>query len=101
MGALAALCVGLAIAGQAQAASAENGARLAERWCSSCHVVGADAKAGTSSDAPPFPQLAADGGWSADQLRTFLTKPHAPMPPLELSRPDIEDLVSYITSLRP
>jgi mono/diheme cytochrome c family protein len=33
------------------------------------------------------------------QLAAFLTDPHGGMPPLELSRREIEDLVAYIRSL--
>jgi len=34
-------------------------------------------------------------------LRGFLTRPHPPMPRVELSRQDIGDLVAYFDSLRP
>ena len=37
---------------------------------------------------------------SADQLRTFLAKPHGAMPDLALSRAEIDDLIAYIESLR-
>jgi hypothetical protein len=36
----------------------------------------------------------------AAYLRTFLTAPHPPMPPFQISRTDINDLVAYIVSLR-
>jgi len=37
---------------------------------------------------------------TADQLRTFLSHPHAPMPDLGLTRAEIDDLIEYIATLR-
>lgn len=74
------------------------GKRLAVRWCSQCHVV-ADQPAKAADAGPPFPALAKDPAKTEDTLRGFLQHPQAPMPPLELSRRDINDLVAYIESL--
>jgi len=37
---------------------------------------------------------------TADQLRTFLSHPHDPMPDLGLTRSEIDDLIEYIATLR-
>jgi len=37
---------------------------------------------------------------TADQLRTFLSHPHPPMPDLSLTRAEIDDLIEYIATLR-
>jgi mono/diheme cytochrome c family protein len=37
---------------------------------------------------------------AADRLRSFLMQPHGSMPPLSLSRVEIDDLVAYIETLR-
>jgi cytochrome c len=79
-------------------ADAAGGERLAKRWCASCHVVGTTAS-GTVQQGPPTFHSIAESGMTADQLRTFLTKPHAPMPDLSLTRAEIDDLVAYIQSL--
>jgi len=37
---------------------------------------------------------------TADQLRAFLSHPHGAMPNLALTRAEIDDLISYIATLR-
>lgn len=77
---------------------AEVGKRTAESWCSSCHLINGH---GTAIDsAPPFRSIANDPAKSSTYLKTWLTDPHYPMPNLELSRRQIDDLIAYIESLR-
>jgi mono/diheme cytochrome c family protein len=79
------------------AGDATQGKAAAERWCNACHVIG---PGGRGSDmAPNFSAIAR----SRDDtyLKGFLTRPHPPMPRVELSRQDIADLVAYFNSLRP
>lgn len=82
----------------AQPADPTEGKRLAEAWCSQCHVVGGGATTGPDV-GPPFAALANDPEKTEDTLRGFLQHPQRPMPPLELSRRDIDQLVAYIRSL--
>ena len=94
--AAAALVLGAAVAAAPAAAEPdpERGRALAERWCVSCHVIGPD---GPGADAgPAFPTL---GDRSETQLRGWLAEPHPPMPDLQLSGPDIDDLAAYIRSV--
>jgi len=72
----------------------QNGAHLAERMCSQCHVTGT--ATGGSDSAPPFPAIAATR--SADYVRGFLANPHggAAMPPFELTVREIEDVVAFM-----
>jgi len=91
-----AAALALAAAGQAHAQDARNGAQLASRWCSNCH---ADANRG-SDTVPTFQRIANLPGRNAEFLRNFLTNPHPPMPPFQIGRSDIDDLVAYIVSLR-
>ena len=44
--------------------------------------------------------MVAHSGMSADQLRAFLSHPHGAMPNLALTRAEIDDLISYIETLR-
>ena len=44
--------------------------------------------------------MVAHSGISADQLRAFLSHPHGAMPNLALTRAEIDDLISYIETLR-
>jgi len=87
------------VADQAAAADAANGAAIAQRWCTSCHVIGEQTAGGVPQGPPSFRSIAAkdtDDG----QLRVFLSHPHGAMPDLALTRVEIEDLIAYISSLR-
>jgi mono/diheme cytochrome c family protein len=82
----------------AAAADPEQGRLLANQWCASCHVVepgGPGVEVG-----PTFDSVANDPAVSPDRLRGWLAAPHPPMPDLNLSRLEIESIVSYIESLR-
>jgi mono/diheme cytochrome c family protein len=82
----------------AQAADAGEGERLARQWCSECHLVGPD-ESSASDIAPPFNAIAGDPAKTDADLRGWLHDPHPPMPNLNLSRTEVEDLISYIRSL--
>lgn len=93
---------GVAQKGAAQegAGDAANGHRLAESWCSSCHVVDRATRTGTSTGAPPFPAVARMKSITPMSLQVFLQSPHQRMPDLHLSRDETDDLIAYILSLR-
>ncbi len=76
------------------------GHRLAETWCSSCHVTGPAPTQGVSNGVPTFAAVARMPSTTVLSLRAFLQTPHAQMPDLHLSRDEIDDLASYILSLR-
>jgi mono/diheme cytochrome c family protein len=79
---------------------AVTGRKLAETWCSSCHLVGETHGVVVSNGAPTFAAIAADKSITVLSLRAFLQTPHARMPDLHLSREEVDDLASYILSLR-
>ena len=79
---------------------AATGHKLAETWCSSCHLVGAPHDAVVSNGAPTFTAVAADKSVTVLSLRAFLQTPHARMPDLHLTREEVDDLAAYILSLR-
>lgn len=76
------------------------GHRLAQTWCSSCHVVDRAQKEGSSTGAPPFEAIAESPNVTPDMLHAFLQVPHARMPDLHLTRREIDVLTAYILSLR-
>lgn len=76
------------------------GKLAAQRWCSSCHVVGPDQINAVPQGPPPFVSLAKDNTMTSDRLRGSLAMPHPPMPELSLSRATVDDLIAYIKSLR-
>lgn len=82
------------------AADAEEGGRIARQWCSECHLIGPDEDS-ASDLAPPFKTIAKDDSKTDADLRGWLHDPHPPMPNLNLSRSEVEDLISYIRSLAP
>lgn len=77
-----------------------NGNILARKLCATCHLIGEPADGPMPSDVPSFSSIANRRGQSADHLSTWLTRPHPPMPNLNLTRIEIRDLTGYILSLR-
>jgi len=76
---------------------AQEGYRVAKRWCASCHIVeGRD----VSDTAPSFAQVANDPAITAAGLRTWLSSPHSSMPDFNLSRGEIDQIIAYIESLK-
>jgi cytochrome c2 len=83
----------------AHAADAENGARLAQRWCASCHLVAPDQRT-AMADVATFAAIARGQRLDSRPLEEFLAAPHPLMPGMELSREAIADLSAYIRSLK-
>jgi mono/diheme cytochrome c family protein len=80
------------------AADADAGQTIANRWCSSCHVVSPSQPKGSDA-VPSFALLAKRANFDAAKLRELLLSPHPPMPNLTLSRAQIDDIVAYILRL--
>ena len=77
---------------------ADRGLDLAQRWCSSCHVIGPSFDGGDAG--PSFESVAKRPGQSTNNLRNWLAEPHEPMPDFQLTADQYEDLVAHIMSLR-
>jgi mono/diheme cytochrome c family protein len=81
----------------ARSADADNGGRLARRWCAACHVViGSQRQA--SSEATTFSAMARQPGFDEARLAFFLLDPHPRMPDMSLSRSEAADLAAYIVT---
>jgi mono/diheme cytochrome c family protein len=81
-------------------ADARRGEHFSERWCSQCHGV-RSGQASPYASAPSFSDLAANPATTRDSLIVSLrTTPHWTMPKIKLKSADINDVVSYILSLR-
>lgn len=78
----------------------QQGRQIAETWCSNCHLVSSRQPHGFSTGAPSFTAIAEQTVMTSMALRAFLQTPHDRMPDLHLSRKEIDDLISYIQSLR-
>jgi mono/diheme cytochrome c family protein len=85
---------------RAFAADADNGERLAQRWCAACHVVTPAQTSTTTDQAPPFPVIAKMPGFDAAKIALFLLDPHPKMPNMGLSRKEAADLAAYIATLK-
>jgi cytochrome c len=91
------LCLFAAIA-PGRAGDAENGKALATRWCGNCHQVGT--RMPVQDAVPPLREVAAQPYATKQWLTTWLTNPHPPMPKLDLTRREIDDLVAFLLTLR-
>jgi mono/diheme cytochrome c family protein len=82
----------------ASASDPDQGERIAQRWCATCHVVAENQKQ-ASADAPSFFDIAKRK--TNGDLMSFLIDPHPKMPDMSLSRQEIADITAYIRSLAP
>ncbi|MFO1185717.1 MAG: cytochrome c [Bauldia sp.] len=102
----AGLLLGLALAATAATTAAGQtrgvaaaGRGIAEKWCSSCHLV-FEGQARANVDVPTFPTIAKRIATDADFLAAFIANPHPPMPNMGLSRQDIADVLAFIATLK-
>ena len=95
-GALAGFAV-IGLPSLAAAADAAVGKQLAERWCQSCHAIGANQPMAVT-EAPAFASIARKPGFDEAKVATFLLEPHPKMPSIGLSRDAAADLAAFIAS---
>jgi mono/diheme cytochrome c family protein len=93
------LLPGYAVA-QTEAGDPAEGQRLAQTWCSNCHLVDPQGQSRASDATPSFAAIARMPSTTPLSLHAFLVTPHPPMPDFRLSRTQIEDLTAYILTLR-
>lgn len=74
------------------------GLGLAERLCTSCHIVGTE-RVGNDV-APPFPVIAKDPETTLTDLHAWHGPGHPLLPNLALSAQQIADINAYLDSLR-
>ena len=89
----------IALARPAFAADANNGKRLAERWCTGCHLV-SQSQSTATDQVPSFASIAKMPDFSAAKIALFLLDPHPKMPNMNLSRTEAGDLAAYIATLK-
>jgi mono/diheme cytochrome c family protein len=81
----------------ALAADADNGKRLAEMRCATCHVV-SPSQGREISNAPPFDVISRKFASSPETLAFAILDPH-PRMSVTLTRPEALDIAAYISSL--
>ena len=94
------LALTITMIGSALAADADNGRRLAHRWCEACHVVSASQTRPATDQAPPFSAIARSPHFDAAKIALFLLDPHPKMPDMSLTRIEAGDLAAYIATLK-
>ena len=81
----------------ALAADADNGKRLAETRCTTCHIVG-PSEHRVVTDAPPFEVIAGKFSAIPEALPFAILDPH-PRMNVMLTRREVRDIAAYISSL--
>jgi mono/diheme cytochrome c family protein len=76
---------------------ATRGKALAGRWCAACHLVQLRL---TTIDPPTFTAIANDPSKTPDYLRHFFASPHKDMPPIQLTAPQVEDIIAYLRTMK-
>lgn len=76
------------------------GLKLALQDCAQCHIVAGRQAGPIPVGVPTFAAVARMPSTTALSLRAFLQTPHPPMPDLTLTRREMDDVISYILSLR-
>lgn len=79
---------------------AARGRILAERLCATCHVV-SDAQTSSATAGPPtFASIANRPGQTRQRIVNVLISPHPPMPDVHITVQEIDDIVSYLDTMR-
>jgi cytochrome c len=78
----------------------EAGHQLARAWCDSCHAIEPGEASGPYADVPSFDAVAQLPSTTATALKAFLRTPHEDMPDIKFTENQLDDVVSYILSLR-
>jgi mono/diheme cytochrome c family protein len=81
----------------ALAADADNGKRLAEMRCVTCHIVSPSERR-VVTDAPPFEAIARKHAANPDTLAFSIMNPH-PRMNVTLTRREAQDVAAYINTL--
>ena len=77
------------------------GLTFAKRICAECHALTEGEAKSPNKDAPPFAKVAATPGMNGRALSAWLQTSHPTMPNLILTKKDRDDVIAYITSLKP
>jgi len=82
----------------ALAQNVDNGRRIYERSCVSCHAI--DTPTRRQASVISFAAIAAKPAVNADVIASFLLMPHVTMPGLRLDHRDAQDVAAFIMSLK-
>lgn len=95
------LAAGLTAALAQSPLAVKSGKELAEKLCTTCHIVGEEAATATvKADVPSFLAIANKPDQTAEAVAGRIVLPHPVMPQVQLTRAEIADLALYIMSLK-
>jgi len=98
---LAAVLLTIAPVAIAHAADQASGKALAQKLCVNCHIVAPDGAQGSVEPGiPSFMAIANKPDQDATKLRAFILNPHPPMPAVQLTTHELDNLVAYVLTLR-
>ena len=93
------LALSLALGHPAKAADADAGLALAQRWCASCHAVEPNPASAPVDGVPSFRSVARGATYERGWVAAWIAAPHPPMPNLNLSKSEIDDITAYLDRL--
>ena len=82
------------------APTAARGLELAQKLCTSCHLVDTNASPALPAGIPTFHSIANRPDQTGQRIFNVLIKPHAPMPDLQLSNEEINNIIAFLETLR-
>jgi cytochrome c len=88
------------VATQEAQPSAERGKDLATRLCRNCHLLYGATGQTVPAGAPSFRSMATAPNQTREHVVAALIQPHVPMPDVQLSRAEIDDLIAYLDAIR-
>lgn len=80
--------------------SPEAGLKIAQTLCQNCHLVPGASGNTVTVGIPSLSGIANKPGQTGRAIEAVLIAPHAPMPDMKLSMPEIQDIIAYLDSLR-
>lgn len=88
------------VTAQVDQPSAERGKELAIRLCKNCHVIDTTMGSSVPDATPTFRSMATEPDQTRDRILAALIQPHVPMPDIQLSRSEIDNIIAYLDEFR-
>src|SRR5262245_9100702 len=86
--------------GQGRSGDPERGLKLAQQFCSNCHIVASGGSATAIAGVPAFAAIASKPEQTVERLTGKMMAPHPPMPAIALTVEEMRDLAAYIFSVK-
>lgn len=80
--------------------SSDRGLAIARTICKGCHLIDGDDTGPRVVGIPTMRAIANKPGQTARQIENVLILPHAPMPDVQPTAEEIQDIIAYLDTLR-